>query len=59
MDETYAKEYRQLLIQVIDNSDLPIVFNLNLGHVMPRCIIPFGVDAVVDVENQIIGFTAI
>ena len=58
MDETYAKEYRQLLIQVIDNSDLPIVFNLNIGHAMPRCIIPFGVDAVVDVENQIIRFTA-
>ena len=58
MDETYAKEYRKLLIQVIDNSDLPIVFNLNIGHAMPRCIIPFGVDAVVDVENQIIRFTA-
>ena len=58
MDETYAREYRQLLIQVINKPDLPIVFNLNIGHAMPRCIIPFGVEAVVDVENQIIGFTA-
>ena len=58
MDETYAQEYRQLLIQVINKPDLPIVFNLNIGHAMPRCIIPFGVEAVVDVENQIIGFTA-
>lgn len=56
MDETYAQEYRQLLIQVIDSPDLPVVFNLNIGHAMPRCIIPFGVEATVDVEKQIIRF---
>ena len=56
MDETYAQEYRQLLIQVINKPDLPVVFNLNIGHAMPRCIIPFGIEAVVDVENQIIRF---
>lgn len=57
MDETYAQEYRQLLIQVINKPDLPVVFNLNIGHAMPRCIIPFGIEAVIDVENQIIRFT--
>ena len=57
MDETYAQEYRQLLIQIINRPDLPVVFNLNIGHAMPRCIIPFGVEAVVDVDNQIIRFT--
>lgn len=56
MDETYAREYRQMLIQVIDRPDLPVVFNLNVGHAMPRCIIPFGVEAVVDAEKQIIRF---
>lgn len=56
MDETYAQEYRQLLIQVIDSPDLPVVFNLNIGHAMPRCIIPFGVEATADVEKQIIRF---
>ena len=56
MDETYAQEYKQLLTEVIDRPDLSIVFNLNIGHAMPRCIIPFGVEAVVDVENQIIRF---
>lgn len=56
MDETYAQEYKHLLIEGIDRPDLPIVFNLNIGHAMPRCIIPFGVEAVVDVENQIIRF---
>jgi muramoyltetrapeptide carboxypeptidase LdcA involved in peptidoglycan recycling len=56
MDETYADEYKQLLIEVIDRPELPIVFNLNIGHAMPRCIMPFGVNAVVDAEKQIIRF---
>lgn len=57
MDETYAQEYKQLLTQVINKPDLPVVFNLNIGHAMPRCIIPFGIEAVVDAENQIVRFT--
>ncbi len=57
MDEAYAQEYRQLLIQIINKPDLPVVVNLNIGHSMPRCIIPFGIEAVVDVEDQIIRFT--
>lgn len=56
MDETYAEEYKQLLVEVIDRPELPIVFNLNIGHAMPRCIMPFGVEAFVDVEKQIIRF---
>ena len=56
INEKYADEYKQLLVEVIDNPDLPIVFNLNIGHANPRCIIPFGVDAVVDAEKQIITF---
>lgn len=56
MDNTYAEEYRELLVDVIERPELPVVFNVNIGHAMPRCIIPFGVDAVVDVENQVIRF---
>ena len=56
MDEAYAGEYRQLLPQVVDRPELPIVFNLNVGHAKPRCIVPFGVEAVVDAEKQVIRF---
>ena len=56
MDETYAEEYKRLLVEVIDRPELPIVFNLNIGHAMPRCIMPFGVDAAVDAEKQVIRF---
>ena len=57
MDETYAAEYKQLLTEVIAKPSLPVVFNLNIGHAMPRCIMPFGREAVVDVRQQVIRFT--
>lgn len=56
MDETYAAEYKELLVRVVDRPELPIVCNINVGHAMPRCIIPFGVQAVVDVQKQRICF---
>ena len=56
MDDAYAQEYKQLLTDVIGNSQVPVVCNINIGHAEPRCIIPFGVEAVVDVEKQVIRF---
>lgn len=56
MDEAYAEEYKRLLVEVIGRRDLPILFNINVGHALPRCIIPFGVNAVVDAEDQRIRF---
>ena len=56
MDEAYAEEYKQLLVEVIDRPELPVLFNINVGHALPRCIIPFGVHAVVDAEDQRIRF---
>lgn len=57
MDETYAAEYKELLKEVIAKPELPIVFNINIGHAMPRCIMPFGVEATVDTGKQVIRFT--
>ena len=56
MDEVHADEYKRLLTEVIDDPELPVVFDINVGHAMPRCIIPFGVDATVDAEKQVIRF---
>ena len=54
--ELYFNEYQEILKDVIDNKELPIVYNINVGHAAPRCIIPFGVMANVDVDRQIIEF---
>lgn len=55
-DETYFDEYKQILKEVVNNPSLPIVININVGHATPRCIIPFGVHANVNVEKQEIVF---
>ena len=56
IDETYSTEYCDLLVKVIDKPELPILYNINIGHATPRCIIPFGVNAHVDAEQQVISF---
>lgn len=56
MDETYDREYRQLLTETVGRPDLPILCNINIGHALPRCIIPLGVEAVVDAGRQTITF---
>ena len=56
MDEAYAEEYKEALKDVVADPSLPVLFNLNIGHATPRCIIPFGVDAEVDSGNQVITF---
>ena len=58
MDKTYEAEYRRLLVEVVGDRDLPIVYNVNIGHAQPRCILPFGVPATVDVPRQVITFEA-
>lgn len=56
MDETYAREYQEILVDGIGDPKLPIVCNLNIGHAQPRCILPLGVKATVDVNQQLIRF---
>lgn len=55
-DEVYYEEYKAILLEEIENKELPIVYNVNVGHATPRCIIPFGVPAKVDANQQIILF---
>ena len=55
-DNAYYDEYKQILLDVIGRPDLPVVANLNIGHCTPRCIIPFGIPATVDTQDQVIRF---
>lgn len=56
IDEEYYGEYRQILVRVIANTSLPVVYNINVGHAVPRCIIPFGINATVDATKKKIIF---
>ena len=55
-DEIYYDEYKDILLEELSDKDLSLVYNINIGHATPRCIMPFGVDAEVDVKNQVIRF---
>ena len=57
MDESWWPEYRRILPEVIARPELPILCNLNVGHALPRCIVPFGLEAEVDAEEQVIRFS--
>ena len=57
IDRVYEEDYKAILKEVLPPS-LPVVCNLNIGHASPRCILPFGVKAVVDAKEQVIRFPA-
>ena len=51
-DETYYEEYKEIYRKVIDNKELPIVYNVNFGHATPRCVLPYGAEAKVDMKKK-------
>ena len=57
MDRAFEQEYHRALIEEIGDPALPIVANVNIGHALPRCILPFGVETTVDAQAQRIRFS--
>jgi len=55
-DEQFYEEYKQMILEVIENKELPILYNLNFGHALPRCVIPYGIEAEVDMDGRSIAF---
>lgn len=51
-DEAYYQEYKDILIKVVDNAELPIVYNVNFGHATPRCALQYGAAAKVDMKQK-------
>ena len=56
-DEIYYNEYKDILIDVGSKLDLPIVYNLNFGHSLPRAMIPYGVNCEIDFVDKTIKIT--
>lgn len=51
-DEQYYEEYKKIYCKTIENKDLPIIYNVNFGHAYPRCIIPYGIETEVDLDEK-------
>ena len=54
MDEVYYDEYKEIFINMAERYDKPMLFNMNFGHAHPKCILPYGAEAVVDCNNGIV-----
>ncbi|MEX2785598.1 S66 peptidase family protein [Streptococcus sp. H49] len=56
VNELYYEDYKRILLDTVADRTLPILYNVNIGHATPRCIIPFGLMADVDADEQVIRF---
>ena len=52
MNETFYEEYKSVWCEVVDNEEIPIMYNVNFGHASPRAILPYGAVAHVDADRQ-------
>jgi muramoyltetrapeptide carboxypeptidase LdcA involved in peptidoglycan recycling len=59
-NETYYEEYKEIYKKLISEEanrpDLPILYNINIGHTAPMCILPLGQKVRVDLDNKKIIF---
>lgn len=58
MDNVHREEHHRRLAAAVDDPSLPILADVSVGHALPRCILPFGVNARVDAQAQTITFDA-
>lgn len=58
--ETFA-DYDRAILQVVNEeqglSDLPIITHMDFGHTAPMFVLPYGVQAEIDCENQTFSIT--
>ena len=53
----YYDEYKEVYTNFFKNTNIPVMYNVNFGHSVPRCIIPYGVKAKIDYDNKKIYIT--
>jgi muramoyltetrapeptide carboxypeptidase LdcA involved in peptidoglycan recycling len=51
-DEQYYEEYKDVYRDVFKDLNTPVLYNVNFGHSVPRCIIPYNAEATVDYDNK-------
>lgn len=55
-NETYYEEYKEVYRRVVgkeaNRPDLPILYNINIGHTSPICTLPLGQKIYVDISKK-------
>lgn len=49
--QPYTERIRQVVSRKYGLTDLPILYGVNFGHTSPICILPYGAEAELDMEN--------
>lgn len=50
-DEVFYEEYKKEWLKVTEEYNLPILYNINIGHATPRCILPYGGNVSIDLDS--------
>lgn len=54
MDEVYYEEYKDVYRKVFEDIDTPVLYNVNFGHSVPRCLLPYDATATIDYAKKTI-----
>ena len=52
IDEKYYEKYKDVYRKVFSDLDTPVLYNVNFGHSVPRCIIPYDRECTIDYDNK-------
>ena len=59
-DETYYEEYKKAVRQIVAEeehlTELPIIYNVNIGHAKPIGILPYGIETELNCSEKTIRF---
>lgn len=54
IDEINYKEYKEVYIDVMKELKTPVMYNVNFGHAVPRCVLQYDAIATIDYDNKTI-----
>ena len=52
IDEMYYDEYKIIYKDFFSKLNISTLYNVNFGHAVPRCIIPYGLNTELDLDNK-------
>lgn len=58
-DETFYEEYKEVYLKIIKEfncENLPIIYNVNIGHAFGTGLLPLGIEYVLDLDKKTIKF---
>ena len=52
IDEKYYDEYKEVYKKVFKDIETPVLYNVNFGHSVPRCILPYDAVTTIDLDKK-------